>query len=79
MSFTNLGTLSRMLAAILMVVSLTSLPSNSQTGAPKLRLPTTVQPLRYTADLHVTPGQDNIVRNSRCTADSQDSSNNGAG
>src|SRR5262249_5110371 len=26
--------------------------------APKLRLPTTVRPLHYTADLHVTPGQD---------------------
>ena len=32
----------------------------AQTGPPKLRLGTTVQPIRYTADLTVNPKQDDF-------------------
>jgi alanyl aminopeptidase len=53
--------LTRVIAAVALILWLTSTPSNAQTEAPTLRLPTTVLPLRYSADLRMTPGEDHFT------------------
>lgn len=53
--------MTRFTAALAIVFWLISVPSNAQTEAPKLRLPTTVLPLRYSADLRMTPGEDHFT------------------
>lgn len=40
---------------------LVCIPCRAQGDAPKLRLPTTVRPVRYLADLQMTPGQDRFT------------------
>jgi len=52
--------LTRFIAAVALIFWVTSMPSNAQTEAPKLRLPTTVVPLRYSADLRLTSGEDHF-------------------
>ena len=53
--------LTRFIAAVGLIFWLTCMPTNAQTEAPRLRLPTTVTPLRYSADLHMTPGEDHFA------------------
>lgn len=48
----------RLIALSLFTLCLASIATFAQNAAPKLRLPTTVRPLRYSADLHITPGED---------------------
>jgi cytosol alanyl aminopeptidase len=48
----------RYIALLVLSLWLASVPGRAQNEAPKLRLPLTVQPVRYSADLRLTPGQD---------------------
>jgi aminopeptidase N len=48
----------RLIAFSLLTFCLTSITGLAQNAAPKLRLPLTVRPLRYSADLHIAPGED---------------------
>lgn len=50
--------MTRLIVFFLLVFCLASVAGFAQTEAPKLRLPLTVRPLRYSADLHITPGED---------------------
>ncbi len=53
--------MTRFVAAFVLSLWFACLPCRSQEGAPQLRLPTTVRPVRYAADLHLTPGQDRFT------------------
>jgi alanyl aminopeptidase len=48
----------RLIAFFLLTFCLTSITGLAQKAAPQLRLPSIVRPLRYSADLHITPGED---------------------
>ena len=48
----------RLIAFSLLTFCLASVAAIAQNAAPKLRLPTNVRPLRYSADLRITPGED---------------------
>jgi hypothetical protein len=48
----------RFFATLALSFWLASLPCRGQSEAPKLRLPMTVRPLRYSADLRMTPEVD---------------------
>jgi cytosol alanyl aminopeptidase len=51
----------RLITAFFLCSWLTSLPCSGQTAAPKLRLPATVRPVKYSADLHMKPGEDRFT------------------
>ena len=55
------GRVTRFVAALVLSFSFACLPCRAQSEAPKLRLPTTVRPLRYSADLRMTPGEDQFT------------------
>jgi len=50
----------RFVAVLILILWFACLPSRAQTDVPKLRLPTTVRPVRYAADLRITPGEDHF-------------------
>jgi cytosol alanyl aminopeptidase len=48
----------RLLASLVVSLCLAPISGGAQTEAPKLRLPLTVHPVRYSVDLRMTPGED---------------------
>ncbi len=50
----------RFAAALVLTLSASFAPCRAQIQPPKLRLPTTVRPVRYSADLRMTPGEDHF-------------------
>ena len=50
----------RFAAAVVLGLWLSFVPCRAQVQAPKLRLPTTVRPVRYSVDLTMTPGEDHF-------------------
>ncbi|HEX3682260.1 MAG TPA: M1 family metallopeptidase [Bryobacteraceae bacterium] len=53
--------MTRFVTACVLSCSFLCIPGRAQKDAPKLRLPTTVRPVRYSADLRMTPGQDRFT------------------
>ena len=52
--------MTRSVASLVVGFWLACIPCLAQNETPKLRLPTTVRPVRYSADLRVTPGEDHF-------------------
>jgi alanyl aminopeptidase len=52
--------ITRFVAFLIVSFWFACLPCCAQTDVPKLRLPTTVRPVRYSADLRITPGEDHF-------------------
>ncbi len=50
----------RFVAALVLSLCLFRVPCRAQSETPKLRLPTTVHPVRYSADLRMAPGEDHF-------------------